>query len=129
MSGGFGFPVGCVSAVGAVIVADLAGATGRPWYALVALGPVVAVTAFRTSVPAALGVAVVAWALDSGFVLGRAGQLRFDTASAIAASVLASALLVGVLAAALSRVVRPVRIPAPRRPAEVPARHAVGTAG
>ena len=74
MSGGFGFPFGCVAAVAAVILADLAGATVYPWYALVTLGAVVLATAFRTSLSAAAGVAVVAWALDSGFVLGRAGD-------------------------------------------------------
>jgi hypothetical protein len=55
MSGGFGFPIGCVAAVAAVIIA----------------------AAFRTSFSAAAGVAVVAWALHSGFVLGRAGALTF----------------------------------------------------
>ncbi|MBE1502018.1 hypothetical protein H4696_009118 [Amycolatopsis lexingtonensis] len=116
MSGGFGFPFGCGAAVVAVVLADVAGATRFPWYALVTLGLVVLGTAFRSTATAAIGVAAVAWALDSGFVLGRAGELTFDAASAVAAGVLAVAVVAGVLAR-----VRPVpvRVPAPRRPAEV----------
>jgi hypothetical protein len=95
MTGGFGFPFGCVAAVAAVIVADLTGATAHPWYALVTLGVVVALTAFWTSAGAVAGVAVVAWALHDGFVLGRAGELTFSHASAVAAVVFAAALLAG----------------------------------
>ncbi|MFJ7215819.1 hypothetical protein [Amycolatopsis sp. NPDC098790] len=120
MSGGFGFPFGCVAAVVAVVLADLAGATRDPWYALVTLGPVVLLTAFWSSVTAAIGVAAVAWALDAGFVLGRAGELRFDAASALAGGVLGAAVVVGLLARSRPRV--PVRVPAPRPPAEVAAR-------
>ncbi|MGK3204091.1 hypothetical protein [Amycolatopsis sp. MEPSY49] len=122
MSGGFGFPFGCVAAVIAVVLAELCGATGHPWYALVTLGPVVLLTVVWSSVAAAIGVAAVAWALDSGFVLGRAGELRFDAASAVAASVLAAALVVGWAARARQRV--SVRVPAPRRPAEAGIRRA-----
>ncbi|SEF37214.1 hypothetical protein SAMN05421837_11342 [Amycolatopsis pretoriensis] len=117
MSGGFGFPFGCVAAVVAVVPADLAGATAHPWYALVTLGPVVLLTVFWSSVTAAIGVAVVAWALDSGFVLGRAGELSFDAASALAAAVLGAAVVLGFLARRRPRV--PVWVPTPRRPAEV----------
>jgi hypothetical protein len=95
MTGGFGFPFGCVAAVAAVIVADLAGATAHPWYALVTLGAVVALTAFWTSTGAASGVAAIAWALHDGFVLGRFGELTFSPASAAAAVVFAAALLTG----------------------------------
>jgi len=115
MSGGFGFPVGCAAAVAAVILADLAGATVYPWYALVTLSAVVLAAAYRTSFSAAAGVAVVAWALHDGFVLGRAGALAFSPASAAAALVLTTALAAGVVAKAVTRT--PVRIPAPRRPA------------
>ncbi|WP_103352079.1 hypothetical protein [Amycolatopsis sp. CA-128772] len=96
MTDGFGFPFGCAAAVAAVIVADLAGATGHPWYALVTLGAVVTTTAYRSPPPAA-GVAVVAWALHAGFVLGRLGELTFDPASALAALVLTTALVTGTL--------------------------------
>ncbi|MEV7044250.1 hypothetical protein [Amycolatopsis sp. NPDC051061] len=98
MSGGFGFPFGCGAAVVAVLVAELCGATGQPWYALVTLGAVVLLTAFWSSVAAAIGVAAVAWALDSGFVLGRAGELTFSPPAALAALVLFAALAVGLLA-------------------------------
>lgn len=116
MSGGFGFPFGCVTAVVAVLSADVAGATGHPWYALVTLAAVVLLTAFWSSVAAAIGVAAVAWALDSGFVLGRAGELTFSPAAAVAALVLLAALALGLLTRLVSRTPVPVRIPAPRRP-------------
>jgi hypothetical protein len=102
MTEGFGFPFGCVAAVAAVIVADLAGATGHPWYALVTLGAAVLAFASRSSPLAATGVAVVAWALHTGFVLGRLGELTFDHASGLAAVVLAAALVTGGLARAVS---------------------------
>ena len=128
MSGGFGFPFGCVAAVVAVVLADVAGATREPWYALVTLVPVVLLTVVWSSVTAAIGVAVVAWALDSGFVLGRAGELRFDAASALTAGVLAAALVVGWAARASRRPAR-VRIPVPRRPAAVDAPRTVSPVG
>ncbi|WP_103337549.1 hypothetical protein [Amycolatopsis sp. CA-126428] len=102
MTEDFGFPFGCVAAVAAVIVADLAGATGHPWYALVTLGAVVLSAAYRSSPVAATGVAAVAWALHTGFVLGRFGELTFDHASTLAALVLAAALVTGTFARAVS---------------------------
>ena len=120
MSGGFGFPFGCVTAVVAVLAADAAGATGHPWYALVTLGVVVLLTAFWSAVPAALGVAVVAWALDSGFVLGRAGELAFSPATAVAALVFAGLVAFGFLARLISRTPEPARIPTPRHPVSTP---------
>ncbi|MGW4063764.1 hypothetical protein ACWEGE_36135 [Amycolatopsis sp. NPDC004747] len=102
MTDGFGFPFGCVAAVAAVIVADLLGATSHPWYALVTSGAVVLAFAHRSSFAAATGVAVVAWALHTGFVLGRFGELTFDRASGLAALVLASALVAGLVARAVS---------------------------
>ncbi|WP_244170495.1 hypothetical protein [Amycolatopsis tolypomycina] len=83
-----------------MIVADLAGATGHPWYALVTLGAVVLAFAYRSPLPAAAGVTAVAWALHTGFVLGRLGELTFDAQAALAALVLASALVTGALARA-----------------------------
>lgn len=119
MTAGFGFPLGCVAAVAAVIVADLAGATAHPWYALVTLGAVVLAAAFETSFGAAAGITVVAWALHTGFVLGRFGELALDRGSAAAAIVLTAALVAGTLAGLIARTPRPVRLPAPRRPAAV----------
>ena len=122
MTAGFGFPFGCVAAIAAVIVADLAGATAHPWYALVTLGAVVLKAAFQTSVGTAAGITVVAWALHTGFVLGRFGELAFDHASAAAAIVLTAALATGTLTGLIARTPWPVRVPAPRRAAEVRAR-------
>ncbi|WP_086839753.1 hypothetical protein [Amycolatopsis kentuckyensis] len=102
MTEDFGFPFGCVAAVAAVIVADLAGATSHPWYALVTLGAVVLAAASRSSPPAATGVAVISWGLHTGFVLGRFGELTFDPGSGLAALVLASALAAGLLGRAVS---------------------------
>ena len=99
---GFEFPFGCVAAVAAVIVADLAGATGHPVYSLVTLGAVVLFAAYRASPLPAAGVAVIAWALHTGFVLGRFGELAFDRGSGLAALVLASVLVTGLLARAVS---------------------------
>jgi hypothetical protein len=127
MTAGFGFPFGCVAAIAAVIVADLAGATAHPWYALVTLGAVVLKAAFQTSIGAAAGITVVAWALHTGFVLGRFGELTFDRASAAAALVLTAALAAGALAALIVRTPSPVRVPAPRRPAGVRARDLSGS--
>ena len=117
MTGGFGFPFGCVAAVAAVIAARVAGPS--PWYALVTLGLVVLLTARWTTALAAFGVFVVAWALDAGLVLGRFGTLVFDAASAWSALVLALSLAFGLLTALLTRPRHPVRIPAPRRPGAV----------
>ncbi|MEV6646680.1 hypothetical protein [Amycolatopsis sp. NPDC051371] len=128
MSGGFGFPFGCVAAVVAVLLAELCGATGHPWFALVTLGAVVLLTAFWSSVVAAIGVAAVAWALDSGFVLGRAGELAFSPAAAVTALALSAAFALGLFARLVSRPPVPVRIPAPRRSADVPAPRAMTTA-
>ncbi|GHG24052.1 MULTISPECIES: hypothetical protein [Amycolatopsis] len=112
MTPGFGFPFGCVAAVAAVIVADLAGATGRPWYALVTLGAVVLAFACRIPLTAAGGVAVVAWALHTGFILGRFGELTFGAPARLAALVLAAALAIGALTRAASTL--QVRKPASR---------------
>jgi hypothetical protein len=128
MSGGFGFPFGCVAAVVAVLVAELCGATGQPWYALVTLGAVVLLTAFWSSAAAAIGVAAVAWALDSGFVLGRAGELTFSPPAALAALVLFAALAVGLLArlpaGGIGRPAGRVDPPITRVPPNRPSRHA-----
>lgn len=96
--------MGCVGVVAAVIAADLAGATRHPWYSVVLLGLVVLVMAGWTTVPAATGVALVGWALHSGFVLGRAGGLVFDKPAAQAAAALCLAMVLGaVVSAAATR--------------------------
>ncbi|MEV6830760.1 hypothetical protein [Amycolatopsis sp. NPDC051102] len=102
MTEGFGFPFGCVAAVAAVSVANLAGAAAHPWYALVTLGAVVTTTAFRGPPPAAAGVTAIAWALHTGFVLGRFGELTFTRPSALAALVLTATLVTGTLTRTVS---------------------------
>lgn len=106
LPGGLGFPLGGVAVVVAAIAADLAGATAHPVYALVALALVALGAAAVTTPAAAAGVALVAWAVDSGFVLGRQGQLVFDGASGRVALVLAAATIVGLAASAVFRAAR-----------------------
>lgn len=101
MTGGFGFPLGCVGVVAAAVASDLAGATGHPWYALSALAAVVCAAALTTTARAATAVAAVAWAVDSGFILGREGRLVFDAATAWVAVVLGLVLLGGLVVARL----------------------------
>ncbi|MFI5613788.1 hypothetical protein [Amycolatopsis sp. NPDC051903] len=98
VTGGFGFPLGCVAAVAVAFGADVAGATTHPLYALVPLALVVLAAAATTTSAAAAGVAAVAWGIDAGFVFGREGHLVFDAASGRAALVLGAALAAGVLA-------------------------------
>ncbi|WP_328603115.1 hypothetical protein OG943_23820 [Amycolatopsis sp. NBC_00345] len=106
LPGGLGFPLGGVAVVVATIAADIAGATAHPVYALVTLVLVVLAAAAVTTPAATAGVALVAWAVDTGFVLGRAGQLVFDAATGQAALVLGAAALVGLAAAAIVRAAR-----------------------
>ncbi|MFC4086509.1 hypothetical protein [Amycolatopsis samaneae] len=134
LPGGFGFPLGCVASVVAVLAAELAGATARPGYALAALVPVILVVAAATSVTAAARTASIAWAVYSGFVLGRAGQLVFDATAGRAALVLGAALGAGLLGGFLVRAVRTARthllaadVPAPRPSPEPRTRSAAGT--
>jgi hypothetical protein len=119
LDGGFAFPLGCAAVVTAATAAGLSGAAAHHGYALSALVLVVLVVASYTGATAALGVTAVAWAVHSGFFVGRAGQLVFDAESARAALLLAAGGLTGL---ALGAAVRHIRlphaptIPAPRRP-------------
>ncbi|MFD9894758.1 hypothetical protein ACFWY9_35895 [Amycolatopsis sp. NPDC059027] len=133
--GGFGFPLGCVALVVAALAAAVAGAGAHPAYALVAFVPVVLAIGFSTTVFAAAGTAVIAWAVYSGFVLGRAGGLVFDAAAGRAALVLGAALVTGLGGGLLVRAVRNARthllgadVPAPRRSVDPPARRAASAA-
>ncbi|MGW4487917.1 hypothetical protein ACWEOE_29230 [Amycolatopsis sp. NPDC004368] len=123
ITGGFGFPLGCAAVVAVAIGADVAGATAHPLYALVPLALVVLAAATSTTPAAATGVAAVAWAVESGFVLGREGHLVFDTASLRVAVVLAAALVVGVLSGLVVDHSRPRNAvgPAPQPSAPPPA--------
>ncbi|MFF0149525.1 hypothetical protein ATK36_5302 [Amycolatopsis sulphurea] len=95
LPGGFGFPIGCTVVAAVAIVADLAGATEHPGYAVVPLTLVVFTSGVMTRFPAALGVTAVAWAVVSGFLYGRSGGLVFDGATGRLALVLFSALVLG----------------------------------
>ncbi|WP_406636225.1 hypothetical protein [Amycolatopsis sp. WGS_07] len=125
LSGGFGFPLGCVAVVAAAIAADLAGATVHPAYAVAAVALAVGAVAVITAPLAAAGVSAVGWAVLSGFVYGRAGDLLFTPATGWVAAILAGALVFGLLAGTGWRAaqrVRPVAaeavVPLPRRAAE-----------
>ncbi|MEC3979181.1 hypothetical protein [Amycolatopsis sp. H20-H5] len=135
LDGGFAFPLGCVAVVTAATAAGLSGAAARPGYALFALVLVVLALSAYTGPAAALGVTAVAWAVQSGFFVGRAGQLVFDAESARAALVLAAGGLTGLALGAVFRFVRAAgqvteipEIPAPRRPVPDPARRAATAA-
>ncbi|QRP48132.1 hypothetical protein [Amycolatopsis sp. FDAARGOS 1241] len=106
VTGGFGFPLGCVAAVAVAFGADAAGATSHPLHALVPLALVVLAAAATTTPAAAAGVAAVAWGIDAGFVFGREGHLVFDAASGRAALVLGAVLAAGVLARLVTTAVR-----------------------
>ncbi|WP_020661259.1 hypothetical protein [Amycolatopsis benzoatilytica] len=125
LAGGFGFPLGCAATVAAAIAADLAGAAAHPGYSAAAVAVVVAAVAVITTPLAAAGVAVVGWAVLSGFDYGRSGDLLFDASTGWVALVLAGALVLGLVSGAVWRAVRqlgpaapPAAVPLPRRPAE-----------
>ncbi|MGW7536254.1 hypothetical protein [Amycolatopsis sp. NPDC054798] len=125
LAGGFGFPLGCVAAVTAAIAAYLAGAAAHPGYAVVAVALAVGAVAVITTPLAAAGVAAVGWAVLSGFVYGRSGDLVFDATTGWVAVILAGTAVSGLIAGAGWRAaqrVRPVAadavVPAPRRSAE-----------
>ncbi|GLY67832.1 hypothetical protein [Amycolatopsis taiwanensis] len=88
VSGGFGFPLGFVVAIGVTIVAVAAGATAQPVRSVVLLALAVAVISAVTTLPAALATAAVSWGLHDSFVLGRTGGLVFNAGAAGAAVVL-----------------------------------------
>lgn len=100
---GFGFPLGLVVGILVTAAAIAAGATSHPAESLIALTVAVAVVSAITTAGAALGTALVCWALDSGFVLGRQGDLVFTGAALQAAAVL---VLTAVAVAVLFRLVR-----------------------
>jgi hypothetical protein len=97
LAGGFGFPLGFVAAT----VVVLASAAANPLVALVALVCVTAAVAAMTTLPAALGTALVSWGLYAGFVTGHLGQLQLTGRTALAAGVLLVAALLAFGAVAL----------------------------
>lgn len=103
LSGGFGFPLGFGVGIVVTAAAIAAGATSHPVGSLIALTVAVAGVSAITTPGAALGTAVVCWSLDSGFVLGRHGDLVFTGAAWQAAVAL---VLAAVAVAVLAQVVR-----------------------
>ncbi|MYW95946.1 hypothetical protein G3I59_36405 [Amycolatopsis rubida] len=123
LAGGFGFPLGCVAVVAAVIAAKLASA--HPGYAVVAVALAVGAVAVITTPLAAGGVTAVGWSVLSGFGYGRAGTLVFTAATGWVAVILAGAAGFGLVAGAGWRAVRRDRpviaeavVPVPRRAVE-----------
>jgi hypothetical protein len=108
LAGGFGFPLGFVAATVVVLVSA---AATNPLVALVALACVTAAVAAVTTLPAALGTALVSWGLYAGFVTGHLGQLQLTGRTALAAGVLLLAALAAFGAVALRhrRTAPPVR--------------------
>ena len=94
LDGDFGFPLGAGVAVLVTLVAVAAGATTHPRLALIGLTAVSVTAAAVTTLWAALATAAMCWALDTGFVLNRYGELVFDGRAGRAAAVLTIAVLV-----------------------------------
>jgi hypothetical protein len=110
LAGGFGFPLGFVASTLIVLV----GSYASPVAVLVALAVATFVVSATTTLPAALGTALVSWGLYAGFVVGHLGQLAANGQTVTAAGVLLTAALlaVGVMAVgrhARTRVAPPVR--------------------
>ncbi|TVT61649.1 hypothetical protein FNH05_02490 [Amycolatopsis rhizosphaerae] len=119
LPGGFGFPLGVVLTTLATLVTIAAKGTGHPLWPVLALAVTVATLSAVTSPPAVAGIAVVAWALQDGFVLGREGALVFTSASAQDAVILAGATLVSVSVMAMLRALRSRVSPGPSRSGNV----------
>lgn len=117
MSGGVGAGVGFVGAIVATIVAVSIGATRHAAWALVLLAVVAAVVSMFSSWAAGLFAAVMCWAFDSGFVLGREAHLVFTPSSAAVALVLgATAITAGALAHAHRALIGRARLDAEYSP-------------
>jgi hypothetical protein len=102
---GFGFPAGFAAAALVTAAAVACGAREHPALSLAGLTCVVLATAVTSTLPAAAGTAVAAWALHTGFVVGRFGALSFTRAGLVTGLVLA---LTAALAAA-ARAAPPLR--------------------
>lgn len=120
LPGGLGFPLGFLLAIVVTFVAIAAGATTHPQWTVAALAATGAVVACLSTFRATLATAAVCWALHSGFVLGRLGDLVFTPQAARDAVVLCAVATIAFLLATAVRTVRgrrwasTVRIPAQR---------------
>lgn len=90
ISGGIGFPAGFLAATLVTVAAVGAQATAHPQRSLIPLVITVAVVAIVSTFRAALATAAVCWALHTGFVLNRRGDLVWTVQSAPAAALLAA---------------------------------------
>lgn len=119
VSGWAGYPLGFSAATLVTIGAVATHATSHPERALIPLAVAAAAIATVTSLRAAIATAAVCWALHTGFVLGRHGDLALAAPSAVAATLIGAATLAAfALALAVRAVHRPTArfaIPAPRR--------------
>jgi hypothetical protein len=106
LSGAIGFPAGSLAATVVTVVAVAAEATGSPQRALIPLATTVAAVGAVSTFRAALATAVVAWALHTGFVLNRYGELGWNADSAWAAALLVAVAAIAFAIAGLVRMKR-----------------------
>ncbi|HEY0805454.1 MAG TPA: hypothetical protein VGD84_10325, partial [Pseudonocardiaceae bacterium] len=81
LSGGFGFPAGAAAGVLVTIAVIVAGGTQHVAWSAGAYAVAVAAVAAVTTLPAALGTAMVCWFLLAGFVIGRRGDVPITAAT------------------------------------------------
>lgn len=112
VSAGFGFPLGVVLGVAAIVLAVAAGARGAPIISLVAMVAVVDAIAVITTARAAVVTAVVCWGLHAGFALGEFAELTLTAEAGQAAGVLA---LCALTASGFASLLRAVSAPLHKR--------------
>lgn len=88
-----GYPLGFLAATAVTTAAVAAGGTEHPHWTLAALAGTAAAIAAVATLRAALATAALCWALHTGFISGRFGELTITAGSAHAAAVLATAAL------------------------------------
>lgn len=104
LSGGFGFPAGAAVGVLVTIAVVVAGGTQHLVWSVGAYAVAVAAVAAVTTLPAALGTAVLCWFLLAGFVIGRRGAVSITVATGWDLLILALvALIVAAVVRALGR--------------------------
>jgi hypothetical protein len=108
VQGWAGYPLGFVVASAVTTVAVAAGGTVHPLRTLVALAAAAAAIAAVATLRAALATAALCWALHTGFVVGRFGELALTAGTVRAAALLAA---VVVFASGIAHAVRVVPIP------------------
>jgi hypothetical protein len=119
LAGGFGFPLGFATAILVALLSAAAGAFAHPVAVLVALTVATFGVSLTTTLPAALGTALVSWGVYTGFVLDSLGQLQLNGRSALAAVVLVLAALVAVAGVSARNHLRESRSRAVKTPVRV----------